>query len=93
MQLSDMSDVRSIPAEFTLRALNRQPAKVLAACDRIGVVRIRSRKGRSYELRAEPAAPASDPQIPNFAARRKALGMKKMTHQQETALDRLIAGE
>lgn len=84
------------PAEFTVRDLNRHPASVLAACDRLGAVRIRSRKGQTYELCAKPdreISPEAKPRIPDFAARRKAIGMPKMTKKQSDLLDKLIAGE
>jgi hypothetical protein len=80
--------------DFTVRDLNRQLAKVLEACDRVGFVRIRSRKGTTYELRPEPK-PVSEPKAgyPDFAARRRALGMPMMTQAQRNQLDKLIAGE
>lgn len=83
-------------ADFTIRDLNRHLAEVLAACDRLGVVSIRSRKGDTYELRRKPApAEAAEEKraIPDFAARRKAIGMPMMTKKQSALLDKLIAGE
>ena len=85
-----------IPIDFTVRDLNRNPARVLAACERIGVVRIRSRKGMVYELRARPVQPETGDEpagVPDFARRRKAIGLAPMTKEQSAALDRLIAGE
>lgn len=91
--MSDMS--QSAIQDFTIRDLNRHPSKVLEACDRVGSVRIRSRKGRIYRLQAEPApeTAASASSRPDFAARRRALGMPRMTRTQSELLDRLIAGE
>ena len=92
--MSDMT--KATTAEFTVRDLNRQLARVLEACDRLGVVRIRSRKGRSYRLSPEPPAEpdkAAKPAFPDFAARRKAMGMPMMTKKQSEMLDKLIAGE
>ena len=89
-----MSVMSSITSDFTVRDLNRNPAKVLEACDRMGFIRIRSRKGTTYELRPEPT-PASSPKLdyPDFAARRRALKMPMMTAEQREKLDKLIAGE
>jgi hypothetical protein len=92
--MSDMAASKASNADFSVRDLNRSLAKVLAACDRLGVVRISSRKGRTYELRAQPSAtPVGEKPIPDFAARRKAVGMQMMTKEQSERLDRLIAGE
>lgn len=80
--------------DFTVRDLNRQLAKVLETCDRVGFIRIRSRKGTTYELRPEPKAAADvKAEYPDFAARRRALGMPMMTKAQSEQLDKLIAGE
>jgi hypothetical protein len=94
--MSDMESLSEEPAEFTVRDMNRHMAEVLAACDRLGVVRIKSRKGQTYELRA--GAPAkrkkgTKPTYPDFAARRKAIGLPMMTKKQSELLDKLIAGE
>ena len=90
--MSDMS-ASSTASDFTVRDLNRQLARVLEACDRLGIIRIRSRKGRTYELRPQPDPKDEKPGYPDFAARRKAMGMPKMTRQQSEMLDKLIAGE
>jgi hypothetical protein len=94
--MSDMDKLSEEPADFTVRDMNRHMAKVLETCDRLGVVRIKSRKGQTYELR--PEAPAkrkkgSKPTYPDFAARRKAIGLPMMTKKQSEMLDKLIAGE
>jgi hypothetical protein len=87
------ADVTDVP-DFTVRDLNRQLAKVLETCDRVGLIRIRSRKGGTYELRPEPKPkPTAKPGYPDFAARRRALGMPMMTKEQSEQLDKLIAGE
>lgn len=93
-----MSKATSTVADFTVRDMNRHLAKVLAACDRLGVVRIRSRKGQTYELRPQapppPTATGDRPEgYPDFAARRKAIGLPMMTKKQREQLDKLIAGE
>jgi hypothetical protein len=90
--MSDMATASNV-TDFTVRDLNRQLARVLEACDRVGIIRIRSRKGRTYELRPQPEPEIEKPGYPDFAARRRALGMPKMTKQQRETLDRLIAGE
>jgi hypothetical protein len=41
-----MSDMKV----FTVRELDRQPAAVLDACDREGLIRIRRQDGRTYRL-------------------------------------------
>ena len=92
--MSDMT--KTALTDFTVRDLNRQLAKVLEACDRMGMIRIRSRKGQTYELRAQPPekqAKDAKPAYPDFAARRRALGMPMMTKKQSEMLDKLIAGE
>ena len=80
--------------DFTVRDLNRHLAKVLETCDRVGFIRIRSRKGTTYELRPEVKV-ENEPKAgyPDFAARRRALGMPMMTKAQSEQLDKLIAGE
>jgi hypothetical protein len=96
MLMSDMSVSlgNEVAADFTLRDLNRRPAEVIAACDRLGAVKIRSRKGRTYELRAEPLAAAdSAGEYPDFKLRRKQLGMPVIDGPQGALLDRLIAGD
>ena len=88
-----MSDMEAI-ADFTVRDLNRHLAKVLEACNRVGSVRIKHRNGQAYQL--TPAPPEPDevkPAYPDFAARRKALGMKMMTRAQRDKLDALIRGD
>lgn len=85
-----MSDMDT--ATFTVRDINRHWAKVLATCDRLGAVRIRSRNGRIYSLQREDQPNQSGP-LPDFAARRRAAGLKTMTRQQSEALDKLMAGE
>jgi hypothetical protein len=79
-------------AIFTVRDLNRHSARVLATCDRLGSVRIRSRNGRIYSLQREdrPNQPAP---LPDFAARRRAAKLKSMTPRESEALDKLMAGE
>ena len=89
-----MSVMNTSTTDFTVRDLNRHLAKVLEACDRVGLIRIRSRKGTTYQLRPEsPASAAPKAEYPDFAARRRALKMPMMTKAQSEHLDKLIAGE
>ena len=85
--MSDMVDT-----SFTVRDLNRQTAKVLEACDRAGAVRIRARGGKTYSLQVEASGRKMGP-VPDFAARHRKAGMKRMTAAESAALDRLIGGE
>jgi hypothetical protein len=85
-----MSDMKT--ATFTVRDLNRHLGKVLETCDRFGAVRIRSRAGKTYALRVE-SGEAKAAAVPDFAARRRAAGMKTMGPVASEALDRAIAGE
>lgn len=81
---------------FTVRDLNRHLSEVLAACNRLGSVLIRSRAGETYELRRKPPEKKpkeAKPAYPDFAARRKAIGMPMMTKEQSERFDRIIAGE
>ena len=74
------------PPDFTVRDLNRQPAKVLEACDRVGTIRIRTRSGRVYRLQPEVTEkePKKKPAYPDFAARRKRR-IRHRTHQAQPA--------
>jgi hypothetical protein len=77
---------------FTVRDLNRTPRKVLDAADRLGIVEVHSRDARFYSIVPRKHKHAAF-LFPDFAARRKASGMKMMTRRQSKALDRLMAGE
>ena len=83
-----MSDMKT----FTVRELDRQPAVVLDACDRDGLVRIRRRDGRTYRVEPEHR-PRTIAAFPNFAQRRRRVFPKALTRKQATALDKLLAGE
>jgi hypothetical protein len=84
---------------FTVRELDRQPARVLDACDREGAVRVRRRGGRSYVVRPEFAAG----RVESVEARARWLQEHERWLEQtyaqpvaiaQTALvDRLIGGE
>ena len=83
-----MSDMKT----FTVRDLDRQPAKVLKACDAEGVVKVKARSGRTYTLRADQGA-ESIGELPDFTARAKAIFPKPLPKKQIAMVDRLLAGE
>ncbi len=90
----------SAPQSFTVRDLNRQPAKVLAACDLQGAVRIRTRDGRSYSLKPEIPTSPRTAQVDSLVARRqrlrqrlRAAGFVPPSPAEIERINRLIAGE
>lgn len=87
-----MHDIMSDMKTFTVRDLDRQPAKVLKACDTEGAVRIKSRSGRTYTMRPENGSrPIRE--LPDFEARLKAIFPKPVTRKHVKFVDRLLAGE
>jgi hypothetical protein len=85
---------------FSVRDLNRQPAKVLAACDLHGAVRIRTRDGRSYSLKPEIPDPPRTAQAESLIARRqqlrqrlRAVGFVPPSPAEIERINRIIAGE
>lgn len=81
---------------FTARDLNRSPAKVLAAADRDGVARVRSRNGRTYSVKPDVSGAAKVDWQGFVQSRRAAvdrLGMPRISRREAAVLDRLIAGE
>ena len=88
-----MSDMKA----FTVRDLDRAPAKVLAAADRDGLARVRSRDGRLYVLRPEKVVSKKKTDWAAFARARRA-GLKALfpdgpvlTSEQARTFDRLLA--
>lgn len=77
---------------YTVRDLDREPGAVLDACDAEGAVLIRRRDGRTYSLRPEKA-PQRRAIFPDFAARRRAMGMPKISKRNADAVDKLLRGE
>ncbi|MBI2497598.1 MAG: hypothetical protein HYV75_06685 [Opitutae bacterium] len=81
---------------FTVRDLDRSPAKVLAAADRDGVARVRSRNGRIYSVKPD-VAPTGKPDWTGFAQQRREairkLNMIRISKTDAGELDRIIAGE
>jgi hypothetical protein len=90
-----MSDMKA----FTVRDLDRAPAKVLAAADRDGLAHVRSRDGRLYVLRPEKQPAKQKAGWAAFARNRRA-GLKSafpdgpvLTASQARAFDRLLAAD
>jgi len=89
----------SAAQSFTLRDLNRQPAKVLAACDLQGTMRIRTRDGRSYTLKPERPEASKTAQVYSLMARRqqrrqrlRAAGFVSPSPAENERINRIIAG-
>jgi hypothetical protein len=85
-------------AVFTLRDLNRQPAKVLEAVRKFGSAEVRTRSGEVFTMSAQPkpADRAAARRFPDFTARWKKLrelGHVPPTTSQNERIDRIIAGE
>lgn len=85
-------------AVFSLRDLNRQPAKVLEAVRKFGSAEIRTRSGEVFTVSAEPKPVdgRAASRFPDFAARWKKLrelGHVPPTLAQNEHIDRIIAGE
>jgi hypothetical protein len=83
-----MSDMKT----FTVRELDREPAAVLDAADKDGVVRVKRRDGRVYTVRPETTAKKITA-LPDFRARLKKIFPKPIPASQVAVVDRLIAGE
>ena len=90
------SDILSEMKTFTARDLDRQPARVLDACDREGAIRIQRRNGRSYRLVAEQTVRrmSFEPEwIDRHLARTATLFPKPISVEQARLVDKLLAGE
>ena len=90
-----MSDMKA----FTVRDLDRTPAKVLAAADRDGLARVRSRDGRLYVLRPEKIVSRKETNWAAFARARRT-GLKTLfpdgpvlSSPQSRVFDRLLASD
>ncbi|MCG8449687.1 MAG: hypothetical protein MI725_08915 [Pirellulales bacterium] len=84
-------------AVFTLRDLNRQPAKVLEAVRKFGRAEIRTRSGEVYTLSTQPKAEGSrlPKRLPDFESRwqkMRELGHVPPTPDTNEHLDNIIAG-
>lgn len=85
-------------AIFTLRDLNRQPAKVLDAVRKFGVAEIRTRAGEVFtiEAKAVEAGAEARKKFPDFEARWKKLresGNVPPPASENKRINRIIAGE
>jgi hypothetical protein len=77
---------------FTLRELSRLPALVLAAAESDGAVLVRRRGGRTYRIQPEPIL-SRRANLPDFDARRRALGIPEIPRHATETVDRWMAGE
>lgn len=84
-----MSDMKT----FTVRELDRQPAKILNTADLEGVVRIKRRNGKSYSLKPETLSSRRVAALPDFRARIKKIFPKAISKSQARMFDKLLAGE
>ena len=84
-------------AVFTLRDLNRQPAKVLDAVRTFGRALIRTRNGEEFSLtRVERPNKRKASDFPDFPTRWKKLrqlGLVPPPPSENERIDRIIAGE
>ena len=93
-----MSDMSTKTAVFTVRDLNRQPAKVLAAVRKFGSAEVRTRGGEAFVFSPKPAPrpKQAKPAFPDFKARWKrlrALGLVPPPASENERINRIIAGE
>lgn len=91
-----MSQARSTTV-FTLRDLNRQPAKVLAEVRKFGSAEIRTRSGEVFTMtvKAEPSRKAGA-KLPDFEAhwkRLRELGLVPPAAADNERINRILAGE
>ena len=86
------ADIMSDMKTFTVRELDREPAAVLDAADKEGVVRIKRRDGRSYSLQPDGGRKRITA-LPDFAARRNAIFSRMIPASQVRLVDKAIAGE
>ena len=83
-------------AVFTLRDLNRQPARVLDAVRKFGSAEIRTRGGEVFTVAVKAEEPKSDGGIPDFDAhwkRLRELGNVRPPASENDRINRIIAGE
>ena len=83
---------------FTLRDLNRRPAKVLAEVRKFGSAEIRTRSGEVFTMtvKAEEATPGPGAGLPDFEAhwkRLRELGLVPPPAAENERINRIIAGE
>jgi hypothetical protein len=82
---------------FTLRDLNRQPAKVLAEVRKFGSAEIRTRSGEVFTMtvKAEPSRKAGDrrPDFETHWKRLRELGLVPPPAADHEHINRILAGE
>jgi hypothetical protein len=81
---------------FTLRDLNRQPAKVLDAARKFGSAEIRTRSGEVFTVAAKADQELSTRAFPDFRARWRKLhevGLVPPPRSENDWINRIIAGE
>ena len=88
----------STAATFTLRDLNRQPAKILDAVRKFGIVEVRTRSGEVFTIapKAEKASKRRAKTFPDFEARwrrMRARGLVPPPDSENERINRIIAGE
>jgi hypothetical protein len=83
-------------AVFSLRDLNRQPAKVLDAVRKFGSAEIRTRRGEVFTVAAKSDERVSTGELPDFKSRWKKLrevGLVPPRRSDDDWVNRVIAGE
>jgi hypothetical protein len=83
-------------AVFTLRDLNRQPAKVLDAVRKFGRAEIRTRSGEIFTVEVKKDKTEQSQEFPDFASRWKKLrelGLIPPRPVENDRIDELVAGE
>lgn len=83
-------------AVFTLRDLNRQPAKVFDAVRKFGSVEIRTRRGERFTIVAKTEEPEVVQEFPDFRARwskLRELGLVPPSQSESERVNQIIAGE
>jgi hypothetical protein len=85
------ADILSDMRTFTLRDMDRQPRELIKACEREGAIRIQLRDGRAYRL--TPESEGTNRPLPDFRARMKSAGIKRLSVKQTRRLFKMIAGE
>ena len=89
---------KPLRAVFTLRDLNRQPAKVLDAVRKFGSAEVRTRGGEVFTVavKAEEAKQRRSKSFPDFEARWKKLrgsGFVPPSPSENERINRIIAGD
>ena len=92
-----MSKIRATTV-FTLRDLNRRPARVLAEVRKFGSAEIRTRSGEVFTMtvKAEVQAKEGATTLPDFEAhwkRLRELGLVPPPAAENERINRIIAGE